>query len=118
MFNNYTAQATTGAAGGFTLAFGGLDMAALRVECVLGETPMVDKEVSLSAKKYDVASLMIGEKFISYDLILRMMLKDGVITRQSKVKIGATGRLREVYDCKTQKAYRMWGKTYYGCVTK
>ena len=83
MFNNYTCNAVTGAAGGYTLRFGGLDMAALRVECVLG-----------------------------------MMLKDGVITRQSKVKIGATGRLREVYDCKTQKAYRMWGKTYYGCVSK
>lgn len=118
MFNNYTAQATTGAAGGYTLAFGGLDMAALRPECVLGDVPMVNKEISLSAKKYSVDELMIGEKFISYDLILRMMLKEGVITPQTKVKIGATGRLREVYNCKTQLAYRMWGKSYYGCVSK
>ena len=113
MFNQYTAQATTGITGSFTL-WNGLDLANLKTECSLGETPMVEKEVNRSKKKYLVSDLMSSDEGLKYDLILNIMLDDKVITMDSKVQIGFNGGLKEVYVCKEKTAYRIWRKTYYG----
>lgn len=51
-----------------------------------------------------------------FNLMLHMMLDEGVVTRTTKVKVGYDGRLQEVYVVKTKEAYRMFGKTYYGKV--
>tara|TARA_Y100000385_G_scaffold54771_1_gene52305 strand:- start:1324 stop:1704 length:381 start_codon:yes stop_codon:yes gene_type:complete len=113
MFNKYTAQATTGITGSFSM-WNGLDLANLKTECGLGETPIVDKEVNRSKKKYLVSDLMSSDEGLKYDLILNIMLDDKVITMDSKVQIGFNGGLKEVYVCKEKSAYRIWRKTYYG----
>lgn len=111
--NRYTAQATTGSTGAYTL-WNGLDLSNLRAECALGETPMIDKEINRSKKKHLVSDLLTSDEGLKYDLILNMMLGDGVIDYDSKVQIGFNGRLKEIYVCKDKDAYRIWGKTYYG----
>lgn len=92
----------------------GLDLADLRAECALGETPPIEKEVKRGSKKYIVSDLLQSDFGLKYDLILRMMMDEGVINYDSKVEVGSDGRLREVYVCKTKEAYRIFGKTYYG----
>ena len=53
---------------------------------------------------------------MKYDLILNIMLRDGVVDFDTKVKVGAEGRLCEVYLVKEKEAYRVFGTTYYGKV--
>jgi hypothetical protein len=49
-----------------------------------------------------------------FNLMFNMMLEEGVVTRNTKVKVGHDGRLKEVYVVKTKESYRMFGNTYYG----
>lgn len=49
-----------------------------------------------------------------FNLMLNMMMRDEVVDRNTKVKVGSDGRLKEVYVVKTKEAYRMFGNTYYG----
>ena len=119
MFNTYTCNAITGVTGerlSDRAISMGLDVTDLKPQ-EINHARVTEKEVLLSSEKHTVSDLMVGEKFISYDLILRMMLKDGVVDHLSKVRIGSSGRTREVFVLGTKLAYRMWGKVYYGCVT-
>lgn len=96
----------------------GFDLANLSPECALGERPPVEKEITLDKKVYVVGDLMESDFGLKYDLILNMMLRDGVIDYDTKVKVGSEGRLREVYLVKEKEAYRIFGKTYYGKVSE
>lgn len=115
MFNQYTCNVTTGSTGERTM-FMGLDLSNLKQAHVLGETPVVDKDINLDKKEYTVSQLMSSDFGLKYDLILNMMLRDEVIKPTTKVKVGSNGRLREVYDIKAKQGYRIFGKTYYGAV--
>lgn len=97
--------------------FMGMDLANLKPECALGETAPIDKEITLDKKVYLVGDLLRSDYGLKYDLILRMMLKDGTIDYDTKVKVGSDGRLREVFLIKEKEAYRIFGKTYYGKVS-
>lgn len=96
--------------------FQGLDLSSLRQECALGETPILDKEIQLSAKKYLVSDLLVKNVGLKYDLILRMMLDRNIITEQTKVQIGCNGQLYEVYLCNEKEAYRIFRTKFYGKV--
>lgn len=109
----YTAQAITNGNGDRAF-FMGLDLGNLKPECVLGEESPVMKEIKLDKKTYVVGDLLQSDFGLKYDLILRMMLADGVIDYDTKVKVGSEGRLREIYLVKEKEAYRIFGKTYYG----
>jgi hypothetical protein len=109
----YTAQAVFGCTGKRTL-YMGMDLANLQPECALGEISPIDKVITLDKKVYVVGDLMKSDFGLKYDLILNMMLRDGVIDYDTKVKVGSEGRLREVYLVKEKEAYRIFGKTYYG----
>lgn len=111
----YTAQAITNGNGDRAF-FMGLDLGNLKPECALGEESPVFKEITLDKKTYVVGDLLQSDFGLKYDLLLRMMLADGVIDYDTKVKVGSEGRLREVYLVKEKEAYRIFGKTYYGKV--
>lgn len=99
--------------------FMGMDLTCdMGVAHALGEAPVIDKEIKLSTKKYEVRDLLYSEFGLKYDLILRMMLKDGAIDHDTIVQVGSEGRLREVYLVKEKEAYRIFGKTYYGKVSE
>lgn len=116
MFNNYTCNVVYGSTGERSM-FMGMDLTCdFRVAHALGETRLIDKEVPLSKKKYSVRDLLSSDVGLKYDLILRMMMKDGTVDYDTSVKVGTNGRLREVYLVKEKEAYRIWGKTYYGLV--
>lgn len=115
MFNQYTCNVTTGSTGERTM-FMGFDLSNLKVECALGETPVVDKEVKLDSKVYTVGQLLSSNFGLKYDLILNMMMRDGTVKLDTKVKVGSNGRLREVYVVSQKQGYRIFGKTYYGAV--
>lgn len=72
-----------------------------------------EKAMDVYYKKYDVYAN--ANKF---DLILNMMMRDGVIDYDTKIKVGSDGRLREVFLVKEKEAYRIFGKSYYGKVSK
>jgi hypothetical protein len=112
---NYTAQATTGVTGERSM-YMGLDLRNLKPECALGEESPVFKEITLDKKVYTVSDLMTSDYGLKYDLILNMMLRDGTIDYDTKVKVGSEGRLREVFLVKEKESYRIFGKTYYGKV--
>jgi hypothetical protein len=97
--------------------FMGMDLSNLKPECALGETAPIDKEISLDKKVYVVRDLLQSDYGLKYDLILRMMINDGVINYETKIQVGSDGRLREVYLVKEKEAYRIFGKTYYGKVS-
>lgn len=98
--------------------FMGMDLSCeMGVAHALGETPMIDKEIKLDTKKYVVRDLLQSDYGLKYDLILRMMMRDGVIDYDTKVQVGSVGRLREVFLVKEKEAYRLFGKTYYGKVS-
>jgi hypothetical protein len=98
--------------------FMGMDLSCeMGVAHALGETPVIDKEITLDKKVYLVRDLLQSDYGLKYDLILRMMLKDGVIDYDTKIKVGSEGRLREVFLTKDKEAYRIFGKTYYGKVS-
>jgi hypothetical protein len=97
--------------------FMGMDLSNLKPECALGETSPIDKEISLDKKVYVVRDLLQSDYGLKYDLILRMMMTDGVINYETKIQVGSDGRLREVYLVKEKEAYRIFGKTYYGKVS-
>ena len=113
---NYTAQATTGVTGERSLWMG-MDLRNLKPECALGEESPINKEIKLDKKTYTVSDLLNSNVGLKYDLILRMMLKEGVVDYDTKVKVGSSGRLREVYLVKEKEAYRIFGNTYYGMYT-
>lgn len=117
MFNNYTCNVVYGSTGERTM-FMGMDLTCdMKVSHALGERPVVDKEITHEKGTHVVSDLLRDEKFIRYDLILRMMMKDGTIDYDTKVKVGYNGRLREVFLVKEKEGYRIFGKTYYGLVT-
>lgn len=114
---SYTAQAITGVTGERSI-YMGMDLRNLKPECALGEISPIYGEVTYEKGTYTVSDLMYDNKIgIKYDLILRMMLKDGVVDYDTKVKVGSSGRLREVLLVKENEAYRIFGKTYYGKVS-
>lgn len=115
MFNQYTCNVTTGSTGERTM-FMGLDLSNLKVECALGERPPVEKELSRPNKKHVVRDLLQSDFGLKFDLMLRMMMDEGVLDYDTKVEVASDGRLREVYVVKTKTAYRMFGKSYYGKV--
>lgn len=95
--------------------FMGMDLSCdMGVAHVLGEKPVIDKEIKLDREKYTVRELLNSTIGLKYDLILRMMMRDGTIDYDTKVLVGSNGRLREVYLVKEKQAYRIFGKTYYG----
>jgi hypothetical protein len=114
---SYTAQAITNGNGDRAF-YMGLDLGNLKPECALGETSPIMKEVVYEKKLYTVHDLMYDNTIgIKYDLILRTMLKDGVVDYDTKVQVGSNGRLREVYLVREKEGYRLFGKTYYGKVS-
>lgn len=112
---SFTAQAITNGNGDRAF-YMGLDLGNLKPECALGESSPVEKEITLDKNVYIVSDLLYSNFGLKYDLILNMMLRDGVIDYDTKVKVGSEGRLREVYLVKEKEAYRIFGKTYYGKV--
>jgi len=95
--------------------FMGMDLTCdFKVSHALGERPVVDKEIQLGREKYKVGELLNSAIGLKYDLILRMMMRDGTIDYDTVVRVGYVGRLREVYVVKDEEAYRIFGKTYYG----
>jgi len=112
----YTAQATTGVTGERSI-WQGMDLRNLQPECALGEESPINKEIKLDKKVYTVSDLLNCDFGLKYDLILRMMLADGAVDYDTKVQVGSSGRLREVYLVKEKEAYRIFGKTYYGVYT-
>jgi len=97
--------------------FMGMDLTCdMGVAHALGERPPVEKELKRPSKKFTVRDLLMSEKGLSYDLMLRMMMDEGVVDYNTTVEVVSDGRLREVYNVKTKTAYRMFGKTYYGKV--
>jgi hypothetical protein len=113
---SYTAQAITNGNGDRAF-YMGLDLGNLKPECALGESSPVEKEIALDKKVYVVGDLLQSDFGLKYDLILRMMMQDGVIDYDTKVQVGSEGRLREVYLVTEKEAYRVFGKTYYGKVS-
>ena len=114
MFNNRTVNVVYGSTGQRSM-FMGMDLSCdMGVAHALGEKPVIDKDVTLEKKTYTVSELMRSEFGLKYDLILNMMMRDGTIDHDTKVKVGSNGRLREVYLVKEKEAYRIFGKTYYG----
>ena len=118
----YTAHYTTGCTGERTI-FMGMDLRNLKPECGLGEVAPIHKEIVHEKHKVDgklrskftVGELRLDERWgIKYDLILDMMMRDGVVDEDTIVQVGSNGRLREVYLVKEKEAYRIFGKTYYG----
>lgn len=113
----YTCNVVYGSTGQRTMRFG-FDLTNLSPSFALGEQPVIDKEiVHEKGMQSTVGKLLINEKYIRYDLILRMMLKDGVVDFSTEVKAGYNGRLREIYLVKEKESYRIFGKTYYGKVS-
>ena len=112
----YTAQATTNS-NGDRVFYMGLDLGNLKPECALGEESPIMKEITLSSKSHVVGDLLKSDFGLKYDLILRMMMQDGVMDYDTKVRVGSEGRLREVYLVKEKESYRLFGKTYYGKVS-
>lgn len=95
--------------------FMGMDLSCeMSVSHALGEKPVIDKDVTLDKEVYLVSQLLNSDKGLKYDLILRMMMRDGVMDYDTKVRVGSNGRLREVFLVKEKQAYRIFGKTYYG----
>ena len=113
----YPANFVTGCTGERSI-FMGMDLRNLKPECALGETPPIEKEITLDKKVYTVGDLMRSDYGLKYDLILNMMMRDGTIDYDTKVKVGSDGRLREVFLVKEKEAYRIFGKSYYGKVSK
>jgi hypothetical protein len=113
---SFTAQAITNGNGDRAF-YMGLDLGNLKPECALGETSPVEKEIVLGKKVYVVGDLLKSDFGLKYDLILRMMMQDGVMDYDTKVQVGSEGRLREVYLVNEKEAYRLFGKTYYGKVS-
>lgn len=113
----YTCNVVYGCTGERSM-FMGMDLRNLKPECVLGEAPVIDKEIKLGTKKYEVRDLLYSDFGLKYDLILRMMLEEGVIDHDTIVQVGSEGRLREVYLVREKEAYRIFGKTYYGKVSE
>ena len=109
----YSATAVTNG-NGDRVYFMGLDLGNLKAECVLGEESPVMKEIKLDKKVYEVGDLLKSDFGLKYDLILRMMLEDGCIDYDTKIKVGSEGRLKEVYRMDTKESYRIFGRTYYG----
>jgi hypothetical protein len=113
-WNQYTCNVIYGSTGQRSM-FMGMDLSCdMKVAHALGETPVIDKEVSLEKGTYIVSDLLQSNKGLKYDLIIRMMLTDGVLDYDTKVKVGSNGRLREVFLVKEKTAYRIFGKTYHG----
>lgn len=110
---NYTAQAIFGSTGQRTMAYG-FDLSNLKPEFQLGDTPVVDREVVLDKKVYTVSDLMSSNVGLKFDLILNMMLRDGTVDFDTKVKVGHNGRMKDVHIIKSGETHRIWGKTYYG----
>lgn len=111
---SYTAQATTGVTGEHSLWMG-MDLRNLQPDCALGEEAPIHKVPVYERRTYTVSELMYDNRIgIKYDLILRMMLKDGVVDYDTKVRVGSNGRMREVSLVKEKEAYRIFGNTYYG----
>ena len=122
MFNRYTCNAVTGSTGGYTM-WQGLDLSQLGIECVLGETPMVDKDVKITGPKIRVGDMInTGDAALQkFDLMINMMLRENHITRSTMVRLGRNSRLlaMEIISKPGEKGekgaeYRQWGKTYYG----
>lgn len=113
-FNRYTCNVAYGSTGQRSM-FMGMDLSCeMGVAFALGEKPVIHKDVSLDTKKYSVRDLLNSNLGLKYDLILRMMLRDGTVDYDTVVRVGSNGRLREVYLVKEKCAYRIFGKTYYG----
>jgi len=118
MFNQYTCNVVYGSTGERSM-FMGMDLTCdFKVAHVLGERPVVDKEIIHEKSTHVVSDLLRDVKYMKYDLILRMMMKDGTIDYNTKVKVGYNGRLREVFLVKEKEAYRIFGKTYYGLISE
>jgi hypothetical protein len=118
MFNQYTCNVVYGSTGERSM-FMGMDLTCdFKVAHSLGERPVITKEVTLEKGTHVVRDLLRGDKYIKYDLVLRMMMKDGTIDYDTKVKVGSNGRLREVYLVKEKEAYRIFGKSYHGLYTQ
>lgn len=99
--------------------FAGMDLTCeMGVAHALGETPPIHKTVTHEKGVYEVRDLLLYEKHIKYDLILRKMLEEGVIDHDTKVRVGSNGRVREVYLVKEKEAYRCFGTSYYGLYTQ
>jgi len=114
MFNQYTCNVVYGSTGERSM-FMGMDLTCdMKVSHALGERPVVDKEIQLGRENYKVGELLNSAIGLKYDLILRMMMRDGTIDYDTVVRVGYVGRLREVYVVKDKEAYRIFGKTYYG----
>jgi len=105
----------------------GFDLTNLKPECALGEVAPIHKDIVHEKKKlngklrskFTVRELREDERWgIKYDLILDMMLRDGIIDEDSVVQVGSNGRLREVYLVKEKEAYRIFGKSYHGRYVK
>lgn len=81
----------------------------------LKENP-TDKECVEFADKLNAYTEMYAQysASVKYNLMLNMMMREGVVDRNTKVKVGSNGRLHEVYLVKAKEGYRMFGKTYYG----
>lgn len=95
--------------------FAGMDLTCeMGVAHALGETPPIHKMVTHDKGVHEVRDLLLYEKHIKYDLILRKMLEEGVIDHDTKVRVGSNGRVREVYLVKEKEAYRCFGTSYYG----
>jgi len=95
--------------------FMGMDLSCeMRVSHALGERAPIHNVVTHEKGVHEVRDLLLYEKHIKYDLILRKMLEDGAIDHDTKVKVGSNGRLREVYLVKEKEAYRCFGTSYYG----
>ena len=99
--------------------FAGMDLTCeMGVAHALGEVAPIHKSVTHEKGVYEVRDLLLYEKHIKYDLILRKMLEEGVIDHDTKVRVGSNGRLREVYLVKEKEAYRCFGTSYYGIYTQ
>lgn len=116
--NRQTVNVVYGSTGERTM-FMGMDLTCdMRVAHALGEKPVIDKEIKREKKKFTVGELMKSDFGLKYDLMLNMMLRDGIVDMDTIVQVGQNGRLKEVYVVKEKEAYRMFGKTFHGKYTK
>src|SRR5210317_1529836 len=85
--------------------FMGMDLTCdMRVAHALGEKPVIDKEIKREKKKFTVGELMKSDFGLKYDLMLNMMLRDGIVDMDTIVQVGQNGRLKEVYVVKEKEA--------------
>jgi hypothetical protein len=106
---SFKAQATTGVLGQRLIA--GFDLANVFVDNMGDQIQVWDREVSY-VDTVTLAEVLSSDKYIRFDLLANILVKDEKVSRKTEVSLYASGNVKEIRVDKL--AYRCKGTKYYG----